>query len=276
MSLINRFVGTTLDLLLTQHAQERLGRFILHRARCEDDDDSVTNGEYALLRRLATSANPPSVIFDVGANKGEWTQQACAHFSQSAEFFAFEPVAATHAYLATEFATTGGERKVNVVHLALGDDDGTAEMQVSGNLAGSNSLYKRQGTRVKGESVESVRVARGDTFCHERGIQRVGFLKIDTEGHELAVLRGFEQLLKTHAIDVVQFEYGGTWIDARTLLKDAFNLLQNHGYRLGRVMPNEVRFMDRYQQELENFHYANWVAVAPGQDELQRSLAHGR
>ena len=58
-----------------------------------------------------------------------------------------------------------------------------------------------------------------------------------------------------------------------TLLKDAFNLLQNHGYRLGRVMPNEVLFMDRYRQELENFSYANWIAVAPDQDELKRCLA---
>lgn len=264
MHLFKRYFSTTIDLLLAQRAQERLGRFILRRARGEDNDDSVSNGEYALLRRLAGSKQRSSVIFDVGANKGEWTNEACACFGNSAEFFAFEPVSATYAHLAAQVVLGSGQYKVKAMHLALGDNDGTAEIQISGSLAGSNSFYKREGGRVKSEHTESVRVAKGDTFCLEHRIQRINLLKIDTEGHEMAVLLGFNELLAHQAIDRVQFEYGGTWIDARRYLKDAFTFFSSHGYRLGRLMPDRVEWFSIYRQDMETFAYSNWVAALPG------------
>jgi FkbM family methyltransferase len=264
MSLLNRSVGTSLDLLLAPSAQERLGQFILRRVRGEDNDDVETNGEYALLRRLASSPQSPTMIFDVGANKGDWTKQACASFGNNAEFFAFEPVNHTYAYLAEQMTDLGKEYKVTAMHLALGDSDGVAEIQISGKLAGSNSFYKRQGTNIKGERSESVRVIRGDSFCRQHNIRRIGFLKIDTEGHEMAVLRGFDEMLSQRTVDLIQFEYGGCWIDARTYLKDAFALLSGCGYRLGRLMPDRVEWFSIYRQDIKTFRYSNWVAALPG------------
>ena len=43
--------------------------------------------------------------------------------------------------------------------------------------------------------------------CAEHGIDRVGLLKIDTEGMEGAVLAGCERLLAEQRIDAIQFEY---------------------------------------------------------------------
>jgi len=262
MSLIKQFFGATIDLLLAQGEQERLGRFILHHARGEDNDDAETNGEYALLRRLASSPKSPKIIFDVGANRGDWTKQACAFFGKHAEFFAFEPVNQTYAHLSQQMTDLGKEYKVTAMHLALGENDGAAEIQISGQLAGSNSFYKRQGTNIKGERIELVRVVRGDSFCRERNIRRIGLLKIDTEGHEMAVLRGFEEMLSQRAVDLIQFEYGGCWIDARTYLKDAFALLSGYGYRLGRLMPNRIQWFDAYMQNLDDFRFSNWITAA--------------
>jgi hypothetical protein len=52
-------------------------------------------------------------------------------------------------------------------------------------------------------------------------------IKIDAEGHDLAVLRGGQQLLKTHAISVLQFEYNHRWIYSRTYLRMRLNCLEN-------------------------------------------------
>jgi len=262
MSLHNKFVGASLDFFLAPSAQERLGRFILRRVLGEDNEDIGTNGENALLRRLASSPQSPKIIFDVGANKGDWTKQACASFGKHAEFFAFEPVKKTYVYLTQQVTDLGKEYKVTAMHLALGENDGSAEIQISGHLAGSNSFYKRQGTNIKGEGIELVRVIRGDSFCQVRNIRRIGLLKIDTEGHEMAVLRGFEEMLSKRAVDLIQFEYGGCWIDARIYLKDAFALLSGYGYRLGRLMPNHVQWFDKYTQNLDDFRYSNWIAAA--------------
>ena len=262
MPLLHRIIETTLDLSLNRKAQERLGRFILNRARGENNDDAESNGEYALLDRLSCQTNNNAVLFDVGANKGEWIMRAYPKFGLQSSFFAFEPVAATHSFLQTKLAALSNTR-IKTVHLALGDTNGSIEMNVSGVLAGSNSLHQRTGVKVKHDQVELVTVQRGTDFCRTHMIDRITLLKIDTEGHEMAVLLGFADMLAIKAIDLIQFEYGGTWIDARTLLKDAFSLFNENGYRVGRLMRDHVEWQPDYRQEFENFSYSNWIASLP-------------
>lgn len=45
-----------------------------------------------------------------------------------------------------------------------------------------------------------------DAFCARHEVASVGFLKVDTEGHDLEVLRGAEALLSAQRIDLVQVE----------------------------------------------------------------------
>ena len=58
-------------------------------------------------------------------------------------------------------------------------------------------------------------------------IKNIDFLKIDTEGYELNVLKGFEDFLEN--IKIVQFEYGGTFLDNNTKLIDVINYLKEKG-----------------------------------------------
>jgi hypothetical protein len=44
-------------------------------------------------------------------------------------------------------------------------------------------------------------------YCREKGIDRIDVLKIDTEGHDLAVLQGAEQMLSKGAIRFVYVEF---------------------------------------------------------------------
>lgn len=258
-----RAIGGMLDMLLSRSQQERIASFVQRRVRGEDDDDATTNGEYALTDRVTASGAGEGVVFDVGANQGDWTVRIHQRSSPGVPIYAFEPVATTHAFLSARLARECGGRQVVAVRNALGDENASKAIHVSGNLAGSNSLYRREGAGVAGEATETIEVRRGDDFCREHGIPRVRFLKIDTEGHEMAVLRGFAAMLANGAIDVIQFEYGGTWIDSRTYLKDAFALLQANRYSLGRVMPARVDWCAVYRQELDTFRYSNWVAARP-------------
>ena len=71
-------------------------------------------------------------------------------------------------------------------------------------------------------------------------------------------------MLNQGRIHRIQFEYGGTYIDARILLKDMFDLLTPYGYRLHKIYPNRLQPVERYDQRLENFQYQNWVALKNG------------
>jgi len=59
-------------------------------------------------------------------------------------------------------------------------------------------------------------------------ISEIDFLKIDTEGHELNVLKGFDRLLSI--VNIIQFEYGGTYLDVNIKLIDVINYLTNHNF----------------------------------------------
>lgn len=47
-----------------------------------------------------------------------------------------------------------------------------------------------------------------DDFCTANGISEINLLKIDTEGHDLSVLKGAECMLNSMHIDMIQVEAG--------------------------------------------------------------------
>jgi hypothetical protein len=88
-------------------------------------------------------------------------------------------------------------------------------------------------------------------------------VKIDTEGHDLTILRGAGALLAGHRIAVAQFEYNHRWVFARAFLRDAFELLAGHGYQIGKLTPKGVEFYPGWDPDLETFVEGNYVACTP-------------
>ena len=88
----------------------------------------------------------------------------------------------------------------------------------------------------------------------------IDFLKIDTEGHEFHVLKGFEQSLDAGLINVIQFEYGKVNVLSRALLYDYYQFFEKKGYVVGKIFPHFVRFKP-YEYFDENFIGPNFVAV---------------
>jgi hypothetical protein len=64
------------------------------------------------------------------------------------------------------------------------------------------------GEAASSTGLEDVERETVDEFCSDRGIDHIDFLKIDTEGHDLEVLRGSERLLSEQRVDVVEVEAG--------------------------------------------------------------------
>ncbi|MBX7194246.1 MAG: FkbM family methyltransferase [Sandaracinaceae bacterium] len=253
---LKRLVSLTLDNVLSPADRLRLAYFILNRENGEGIGDPLLNGEEDLLDRLRPRLGPASVVFDVGANIGEWTSSLAKGLPRGVTIYPFEPVPEIHAALSANVAAL---ENVIPVQAALSDRTAEAEIHLAGRFAGSNSLHHIPGVTEGG--VATIRLMRGDDFCRERGIDAIDLLKIDVEGNEVATLRGFESLLAARKIGCVQFEYGGTWIASRTFLADAFQLLARHGYRIARIVPGGVRPLARYEPSMESFRYANYLAV---------------
>jgi len=63
-------------------------------------------------------------------------------------------------------------------------------------------------------------------------------------------------MLAARKISMIQFEYGGCNLDANVYLRDIWNLLSMHGYRMAKVYPDRLRHYDEYDQKLETFKYS--------------------
>ena len=238
----------------------RTGRKLYQYARREGPNDPAHNGEYWLLDAIVQRADGASLtLLDVGANVGEWTARALACLSRHARsgtVHAIEPAPGAHAHLARRFAR---DPRVVARRVALADHSGTESLYVVGELAGTNSLVDQQiGLPVP------VAVTRVDDYLKAHALERVTFLKSDTEGLDLAVLRGGLEALSRGRIDAWQFEYNARWIHARAFLRDVFELLATQPYVLGKLFGDGVELFDAWHPELERFFETNFVLLRTG------------
>jgi FkbM family methyltransferase len=257
-------LGAALGRLPPRAGVARAAREYVDRFDGVNDDDPATNGEHWLIERTLAGRRRP-VVFDVGANLGDWTDAVLAAHS-GAQVHCFEPSAATFARLQSRIGS-----RARLVQAAVGANPGHADLHVFPETSGLSSLHRREGLEpgwgiASQEQTERVRVETLDGYCRESGVSAIDLLKLDVEGSELDVLRGAVELLSRRAIDVVQLEYGGCNVDARVLLKDLFAFVAWHGYQMARLMPQGLRAYPRYDQRAEDFRHANWVALAPGLD----------
>ena len=266
MMMSYKYILNCLLNLFSQEFQERLGRYILNHAKGQGNGDPVTNGEYSLISKVKSQlANCQAIVFDVGANKGEWTTHFAEGMSDQLSIISFEPIPATFLQLTSKLALQCSHICSKQVNAALSDVRGTTSMfvDISNPLAGTNSLAQRN-AQVYGlyqNKIEGIQLITGDDFCSENGINHIDFVKIDTEGHECAVIRGFAKMISQRKIDVIQFEYGGCWIDSKSYLLEMFDLLSPCGYSICRLHPDSLEIFAEYDQRQETFEFANYVAV---------------
>ena len=217
----------------------------------------ATNGEEWLVSRLSDA----KVVFDVGANVGEWSLMARKHMPH-ADIRAYEINPATAAK-ARESLTGSGVKLFEYGLGALHEHGRTTTITTYSRSTELTNRYGYPHGDAIGELDVPIRAG-----CHEMdGLERIDLLKIDVEGGEYDVLDGFCPHLAN--IEVIQFEYGRTCIPAGWLLKDMYELLS--GYWIGKLYPSWVDFKE-YHPEHEDFLGPNYVAVKKDRMDLVERL----
>lgn len=193
----------------------------------------LTAGEEAFLARIAPGL-AGGVALDVGANSGSYAAEL-RRLAPTARIMAFEPHPKTYRELADRLAGAG----VETFQCALGDRPGRMELYDFASADGSTqaSLSRDSvGLYTHDVVAHPVSVTTVDDFLAEHGIPRVALLKIDTEGFDIAVLRGAREAIAAKRISLIQFEFIGANIATRTTMRDFFDALP--GYSVARLCLN--------------------------------------
>lgn len=216
---------------------------------------TVVQETRACLQLLSPDLRSSPVALDVGANVGNWTA-ALLSASPAAQVIAFEPGARAFALLAERFA---GMTQVNPVQMGLSSKAGLVQLYADapGSVLSSFSQRRLDHFGIDFDFSEEVEVTTLDEWCSEHSV-RPNILKMDVEGHEMAVLEGAVQSIES--VTVVQFEFGGCNIDSRTFFQDFFYFFSEQGFRLYRLSPRGLTSVRNYRERDESFITTNYFA----------------
>jgi len=148
---------------------------------------------------------PFHVFFDVGANIGQTARAIRKRFATAA-IYSFEPVSKTFSKLKANTA----KQDVRCYQLAFGSENMEMEIYVDRDNQGSdmNSLRNRNGASQENQVKETIKIQRLDDFCKLNSIDHIDYLKIDTEGYDLEVLKGAIAYLVNQSISFIEVEVG--------------------------------------------------------------------
>lgn len=231
----------------------------MHGMNFNKGGDVYSSGEALTLNYAKRRIGREDIIaFDVGANVGNYADLLLKELGQEGAIYSLEPMSDTFEVLKKRFAEASN---VKTFKLGFSDTAGTAPIFSNHDTSTFASLHDRQLDHIGVEMQEydEVNLETIDAFCREEKIDRIDFLKIDVEGHELAALKGAKNMLESGNIKFIQFEMGPTSIDSRVFFRDFWNLL-NEQYSLYRILQNGLFPIDQYNEDYEIFKNMNYLA----------------
>jgi FkbM family methyltransferase len=215
------------------------------------------NGEAWVLQRFGPHLD---VVFDVGANVGEWTTYALRAGAKAVHAFEISPATAD------ELAKShGADARVHINRFGLSAESGTITIRHFPDLPVLTTITDFP-WELPAEELE-VPVRTGDEYLAEHGIDKVDFLKIDVEGAEELVLRGFAQAFDRGAIGAVQFEYGKFVVLTKYMLRDFYADLTKWGFVTGQILPTAWEAKP-FHLSMETLSDANYLAVHKSRKDL--------
>jgi len=226
------------------------------------ESDQIS-GELPFLQHYLNPERCPSgIVLDVGANIGYYAQTV-HQVNPSLDIHAFEPHPRTFGVLQKN---TASNPQIRCFPFGFGKEIGTPTLFDHGGKDGTEHASLHQDALLHAgygqEETQRVQIRLDtiDHFLEAHGIDRVLFLKIDTEGHEYAVLQGAEHALQQGRIQWIQFEFNEMNVASRVFFKDFWDLLKD--YRMFRLTPHGLLPIHRYSvAECEVFRFQNFVAV---------------
>lgn len=172
------------------------------------------------------------IFFDVGANNGQTIKKIRKEFPD-AIIHSFEPSKYCFQRLIKEF----NSEKLILNNLALGKKE---EILTFNEYSWDplNSLLERTFTKSAIKEKYDVQVTTIDEYCKKNSIPKIDFLKTDTEGFELNVLKGAEELIKNDNIQFIHVEiFFESHFHGQSSAGDIINFLEKNNFSL-------VRFYD--------------------------------
>jgi len=149
-------------------------------------------------RSFLAQVKPGDCVWDIGANRGIYTESLSARVGSAGRVVAFEPSPENFASLRERCSSL---TNVDYMNMALGASDATARMALGKDAIGATSRIVASDVAAVGNGAAGgagtveVPIRAGAGLVRAGAARAPNVVKIDVEGHELDCLSGLEPLL---------------------------------------------------------------------------------
>ncbi len=172
------------------------------------------------FHRLKKLGFNPQSIFDVGANRGEWSKNLIEIFKDS-NFFLFEPQVEMEPFL-KRFTDNNKGSKYFIT--ALGESEKTEEIGIWPGYYGTTFLHDNLNLEKRKINIQSI------NFLLENNLVPIpDILKMDVQGFEMDILRGSTSCFnKTEIIILETYLY--SFLSNQPIFSEIVSYMYDNGY----------------------------------------------
>lgn len=192
--------------------------------------------------------NPELNFVDIGAHIGSYSWSLAPYFKQT---FSFECNPEVYNCLCANIFLKGLSSKIVTHQCGLSSQSREMDYHVRSIEGGGNGFTDLGEVREKDNlGIIPMKLKTLDVF----GIENIGLIKIDTEGHEKDVLMGSLETLRNSGFPPIIFESWAEWrndsehyVPARQLRKDLFEYISSIGYKIIQLAGEDELFLAEHK-----------------------------
>jgi FkbM family methyltransferase len=152
------------------------------------------------LAFLERHVKPGMTVVDVGANLGLYSLAIAKLVGESGRVYSFEPSPSLYCAAARNIERNNRGRIIRLENVGLGSKTGTATLDLGVFNSGNNRLVESS----QHATAVQVPITRLDDILPDL---TVDWIKIDSQGWEIEVLRGMKETLRRNRSVCLYFEY---------------------------------------------------------------------
>lgn len=201
--------------------------------------------------------NDNPIIFDVGSNKGGFTDIMLEEFKDKCSLHLFEPNSKLLSFTEIKY-----EYKKNIVYNETALYNTCKEKTFFYFENENNELssledgceeWKGLPTKQKQVITDTV-----DNYCEKNDIKFIDLLKIDAEGSDYKILLGATKMLSENKIGIATVEYGYHYNRFGALFKSVIYLVKQYGYDVYEYKNDNYNKIDAANFE-EDYRFENFI-----------------
>ncbi len=222
----------------------------------------MQEGDVGVYRVIKDLLKQGDVFFDIGACVGTFSLIAANIVKASGRVYAFEPVLKHFERLKRNIALNGFEN-ILLFKLALSDKNGGGKIFIPKTLNTGMASLSANNMQWADYEVEEVELKKLDNFVKEQDVKRIDIIKIDVEGHELAVIKGAINSINKFKPRIIMEVNRGFLQKAKVRAEEFVRFFKEYDYRLYRIDHDYKEYNLKPIEREKDFYEHQNVMAAP-------------